>query len=147
MLVFFLHLYFPFDYLVPNENSNDNNNHIQTSPIIDEIRTNISSSTGPVISTPSPLSTRHYKPVSLTSTKTYFKTIQQNNSSPILQVKTIIHNNDNDDDDEDHESLTILTRPRTSSIKHGEKKDMIATVRFKGDRKDENGAIIQETYL
>jgi hypothetical protein len=53
-------------------------------------------------------------------------------------LKTIVHN----DDDEVKES--IPNRPRTSSIKHGEKKDTIATVRFTNDSHDE---IIEETYL
>ncbi len=117
-----------------DENSNEIK-PLPPSPIIDEARTNISSSIGPVISTPSP---RFQKPVSLTSTKAYFHTIQQHGSSPILQLKTIVHN----DDDEVKES--IPNRPRTSSIKHGEKKDTIATVRFTNDSHNE---IIEETYL
>lgn len=47
-------------------------NPIDSSPI-DEVRTNISSSIGPVASTPSP---RQSKPVSLTSTDTFFKNFQ-----------------------------------------------------------------------
>jgi len=158
-----LHVNFPFDYLVVNENNiniipaspslqqqqqrsllnivdenSTDNQRIQSSPIIDEARSNISSSIGPVASTPSPTSIR--KPVSLTSTKAYFTNIQQYSSSPILQVKTIIHN---DDEYEDKESIKISTRPRTSSLKHGDKRDMIATVRFT----DENGTNIEETYL
>jgi hypothetical protein len=128
---------------VVDENSNDHK-HIPSSPIIDEARTNISSSIGPAASTPSPSSSRNYKPASLTSTTVYFKTIQQQNSSPILQAKTIVHN---DDEDKDNESITIVTRPRTSSIKHGEKKDIIATVRFSSDTSDENGTNFEETYL
>lgn len=128
-------------HLLVDENSNNNNNHnksLQSPPIIDEARSNISSSIGPATSTPSPTSTRHYKPVSLTSTKTYFKTLQENSSSPILQAKRIVHHHHEDDD-----SLTILTPPRIS----GEKRDIIATVRFSNDRKDENGTTYEETYL
>ena len=44
-----------------------------SSPLMDEVRTNISSSIGPAASTPS---TRHSKPVSLTSTDTFFKNFQ-----------------------------------------------------------------------
>jgi hypothetical protein len=97
-----------------------------SSPIIDEVRTNISSSIGPVISTPSP---KFQKPVSLTSTKTYF----QHNSSPILPVKTTVH----------HDDQSTGNRPRASSIKHGDRKETIATVRFT----DENGSSVEETYL
>jgi len=72
----------------------------------------------------------------LTSTQAYFKTIQrqQRSSSPNIQnVQTIIH----DDDDDD---------VQRSSMKHeGEKKEMIASVRFIG--KDENGRKLEETYL
>ena len=131
-----------------NSNNNNNNKDISSSSSIDEARTNISSSNGPATSTSSPSSPRHYKPVSLTSTQTYFKTIQrqlpQHGSSPILQLRTIIHN---DDDYDDKESVTISTRPRTSSMKNGERKDMIATVRFIGDTSDEHGTNIEETYL
>ncbi len=109
---------------------------IQSSPLIDEARTNISSSVGPAASTPSPSSTRHYKPVSLKSTQTYFESIQQHDTSPMLQVKTIKHK------DEDKESITVLTRPRTSSVRHGEKRDTITTVRFMGDTSDD-----EETYF
>jgi hypothetical protein len=73
----------------------------------------------------------------LTSTQAYFKTIQrqQRSSSPNIQnVQTIIH--DDDDDDDVHRS----------SMKHGgEKKEVIASVRFIG--KDENGRKLEETYL
>jgi hypothetical protein len=102
--------------------------------MINDRKTNISSSIGPAASSPS---LRHYKPMSLASTQTYFKTIQQQqrSSSPNIQnVQTIIqHDND-------------LPQPRTSSMKqHGEKKDIIASVRFVG--KDENGRKAEETYL
>jgi len=110
-----------------------------TSSMLDDSKTNISSSIGPATSSVSPSITRHYKPKSLSSTETYFKSIQQQQhaSSPNIQnVQTIIHN----DDDED------LPRPRTSSMKHaGEKKETIATVRFMGT--DENGTNAAETYL
>ncbi|CAF2584367.1 unnamed protein product [Rotaria sp. Silwood2] len=116
----------------------------QSSPIIDEARSNISSSIGPATSTPSPSSTRHYKPVSLTSTQTYFKNIQQNGSSPILQLKTMKHN---DDTYEDKESTTVLASSHSSSIKHGRKKDVITTVRFTDGTSHENETNIEETYL
>jgi hypothetical protein len=98
--------------------------------------TNISSSIGPATSTPSPSSARHYKPISLSSTQSYFKTIQQQRaSSPNIQhVQTIIH-----DDDDD------LPRPRTSSLRHGEKKDTVATVRFVDA--NANAKKNEETYL
>jgi hypothetical protein len=148
-------LYFAFCSLVLNESDtsltssstqqriilNEVDENSITTPLIDEARTNISSSIGPATaSTPSPSSAHHSKPTSLTSSQTYLKTIQQPNSSPILQAKTIIHDNDN-------ESTTILTRSRTSSMKHGEKKDIIATVRFKGNTSNENGTSYEETYL
>ncbi|CAF3636845.1 unnamed protein product [Adineta steineri] len=136
-----------YDYQNFNSN-NSNNKDIELSPVIDEARTHISSSIGPAISTPSPSSPRHYKPVSLTSTRTYFKTVhqqQQHGSSPTLQITTMAHNND--DVFEDKESLTVLPRPRTSSMRHGEKKEAIATVRFIGDTSDENGTNVEETYL
>jgi len=85
----------------------------QSSPIIDEARTNISPSIGPAASTPPP--------------KVSFKT-----TSPILQVQT------NDE---------TITRPRASSIKHGEKKDLMVTVRFQSDTLNENGTNIQETHF
>jgi hypothetical protein len=144
----FLRAYFAFCFVfyslvlvennptTPPPHAND-----QSSPTIDTPRTNISSSIGPAASTPSPSSTRHYKPVSLTSTQTYFQNIQQHGTSPILQAKKIPNQNEN------KETITILTRPGTSAIKHGEKKDTIATVRFKSDKPDENGTNIQETYL
>jgi len=105
--------------------------------MINDRKTNISSSIGPAASSPSPSSLRHYKPMSLASTQTYFKTIQQqqqHSSSPNIQnVQTIIqHDND-------------LPKPRTSSMKHGEKKDIIASVRFVG--KDENGRKAEKKYL
>jgi hypothetical protein len=112
-----------------NETKKSDNNE-------DVKKTNISSSIGPATSSQSPSSAHHYKPMSLASTQTYFKTIQQQqrSSSPNIQnVQTIILN-DND-----------LPRPRTSSLKHGEKKDTITAVRFIG--KDENGRETKETYL
>ena len=115
-----------------------------TAPAFDENKSNISSSIGPAVSSPSPSSARHYKPISLSSTQTYFNQIQQRqrSSSPNIQnVQTILHrNDDNDDDDDDH-----VVRPRTSSMKHGTKKETIASVRFVG--KDENGKKPEETYL
>ncbi|CAF4557801.1 unnamed protein product [Rotaria sp. Silwood1] len=121
-----------------NEKTSLDDNQDVTSPLINEIKTNISSSIGLAASSPSPSSIRHYKPMSLTSTQTYFKTIQQQQrvSSPNIQnVQTIIHNEINNDS----------IRPRTSSMKHGEKKEVIATVRFMGT--DQNGTNIKETYL
>ncbi|CAF1690505.1 unnamed protein product, partial [Adineta ricciae] len=108
------------------ENTNNNNNKdIESPPIIHQARSTISSSIGPATSTPSPSTARHYKPVSLTSTQTYFKTIQeQPGSSPILQVRSVIHK---DDEYEREETLAILPRPRVSSIKQSEKKETIAT--------------------
>ncbi len=134
------------DIVDENSPKIDYHNHnksrdIQSSPLIDEARTNISSSIGPAASTPSPSSPRHYKPGSLKSTQTYFESIQQHDTSPMLQVKTIKHK------DEDKESITILTRSRASSVRHGEKRDTIATVRFIGDTSDENGTNYEETYF
>jgi len=118
-----------------NERKSSIDNEDVTTLMINERKTNISSSIGPATSNSSPSSLRHYKPMSLASTQTYFKTIQQRSSSPNMQnVQTIIH-----DDDDD------LPMPRTSSMKHGEKKDIIASVRFMG--KDENGRKVEETYL
>ncbi|CAF2893613.1 unnamed protein product [Rotaria sp. Silwood2] len=121
-----------------NEKKSLDDNQDVTSPMISERKTNISSSIGLAASSPSPSSIRHYKPMSLTSTQTYFKTIQQQQrvSSPNIQnVQTIIHDDINDDS----------IRPRTSSMRHGERKDIIATVRFMGT--DQNGTKVKETYL
>ena len=120
--------------------STDQQNEIITSNENQDVvspTTNISSSIGLATSSPSPSSSRHHKPMSLSSTQTYFKTIQQQRaSSPNIQnVQTIIR----DDDDDD------LPRPRTSSLRHGEKKDIVATVRFAGT--DENGKNHDETFL
>ena len=111
-----------------------------TTPMFEETKTNISSSIGPAVSTPSPSSSRHYQPMSLTSTQTYFNTLQQpkRTSSPnIQQVQTIIHNDDDDD--------VVVARPRTSSMKRGDKKETTTSVRFVG--KDENGRKAEETFL
>jgi hypothetical protein len=114
----------------------------ESSLMIDEARSNISSSIGPAISTPSPSSSRHYKPVSLTSTQTYFKTLhQQRGSSPNLQLKPMKF------DDDDNESVTVTTVPHSSSMKHGGKKDMLATVRFRGDKSEDKETNVEETYL
>ena len=110
-----------------------------TTPIFDETKSNISSSIGPAVSSPSPSSARHYKPISLSSTQIYFNQIQQRqrSSSPNIQnVQTVIHQNDEDDE---------VVRPRTSSIKHGTKRETVASVRFVGN--DENGKKPEETYL
>ncbi|CAF0744229.1 unnamed protein product [Rotaria sordida] len=115
----------------------------QSSPIIDEARSNISSSIGPATSTPSPSSTRFYKPVSLTSTQTYFNNIQQqqpSDSSPTLQLKTKKHNDDT-------EPITMSTLPYSSNIKHREKKDATTTVRFNDGKSHGNETNIEETYL
>ncbi len=115
--------------------TSDDNEDVVT-PMLDETKSNISSSIGPAVSIPSPSSSRHYKPMSLTSTQTYFQTIQQRkrSSSPNIQnVQTTIHHDDD------------LLRPRTSSMKHGGKKDTITSVRFIG--KDENVTKAEETYL
>ncbi|CAF3642548.1 unnamed protein product [Rotaria sordida] len=115
----------------------------QSSPIIDEARSNISSSIGPATSTPSPSSTRFYKPVSLTSTQTYFNNIQQqqpSDSSPTLQLKTKKHNDDT-------EPTTMSTLPYSSNIKHREKKDATTTVRFNDGKSRGNETNIEETYL
>ena len=107
----------------------------------DEGKSNISSLIGPAISGAgaSPTTTRHFKPLSLTSTQAYFKTIQrqQRSSSPNIQhVQTIIHDDDKDDEH----------RTRTSSMKHGgERKEILTSVRFMG--KDENGRKLEETFL
>ncbi|CAF0934240.1 unnamed protein product [Rotaria sordida] len=120
-----------------NEKKSFDDNQDVTSSML----TNISSSIGLAASSSSPSSIRHYKPLSLTSTQTYFKTIQQQQqqqrvSSPNIQnVQTIIHDNI------DNASI----RPRTSSMRHGEKKDVVATVRFMGT--DQNGTNVKETYL
>ncbi len=120
-----------------NERKSSVDNEDVTISMINDRKTNISSSIGPAASSPSPSSLRHYKPMSLASTQTYFKTIQQQqrSSSPNIQnVQTIIQHDDD------------LPQPRTSSMKqHGEKKDIIASVRFVG--KDENGRKAEETYL
>jgi hypothetical protein len=115
-----------------DENSNEIK-PIASSPTIDEPRSNISSSIGPIISTPSP---RSQKPVSLTSTKTYFEAIQQHDSSPVLQVKTATHN-------ADERKKSNTNRPRASSFKHGEKKETIGTVRFSNEKE----STVEETYL
>ncbi|CAF2221465.1 unnamed protein product [Rotaria magnacalcarata] len=136
-----------------NQNlSTFNYNHVnhaddfESSLMLDEARSNISSSIGPAISTPSPSSTRHYKPVSLTSTQTYFKTLQQQRgSSPILQLRTMKFDDDGGDDD--NEPVTITTVPHSSSMKHGGKKDIIATVRFRGDKSEDKETNVEETYL
>jgi len=113
-----------------NEIKTFDDNDDVTTPMIDKTKINISST-----SISSPSSSRHCKPMSLTSTQAYFKTIQkqQRSSSPNIQnVQTIVYSDD-------------LPRPRTSSMKHGEKKDTLASVRFVG--KDENGRKSEETYL
>ncbi|CAF3391144.1 unnamed protein product [Rotaria sp. Silwood1] len=135
--------------LIPEYKNYYDNDNNQSSPIIDEARSNISSSIGPATSTPSPSSTRHYKPVSLTSTQTYFKNVQQqqqqqSGSSPILQLKAMKHDNDGH---KDKESISVLTSSHSSSMKHGGKKDVITTVRFIGGPSHENETNIEETYL
>ncbi|CAF3427367.1 unnamed protein product [Rotaria sp. Silwood1] len=135
--------------LIPEYKNYYDNDNNQSSPIIDEARSNISSSIGPATSTPSPSSTRHYKPVSLTSTQTYFKNVQQqqqqqSGSSPILQLKAMKHDNDGH---KDKESISVLTSSHSSSMKHGGKKDVITTVRFIGGTSHENETNIEETYL
>ncbi|CAF1121040.1 unnamed protein product [Adineta steineri] len=117
----------------------DHENEEMNSLLSDTTKTNISSSIGPATSSPSPSSARHYKPKSLTSTQTYFNTIQQQQraSSPNMQqVQTIIHNYNSDDDS---------IQSRTSSMRHGEKKETFTTVRFMGT--DENKTKAAETYL
>ena len=139
-------LIFPRNFhliLVPNPEAeessilDENSNEIKpisSSPTIDEPRSNISSSIGPIISTPSP---RFQKPVSLTSTKTYFDPIQQQDSPPILQVKTPEHNGDQ------RKESSSSHRPRASSLRHGDKKETIGTVRFT----NESESTVEETYL
>ena len=97
--------------------------------------TNIASSIGPASSSSSPTSTRQFKPLSLTSTQAYFKTIQlQRASSPNSQnVQTIVY------------PEAGLSRSHSSSMKHGDRKDTLATVRFVGT--DENRTAAEETYL
>lgn len=112
-----------------------------TSPMLNDKKTNVSSTIGLIQSSSSPSSTRNYKPMSLTSTQTYFKTIQEKQrlSSPNIQnVQTIICNDK--DDENDHASQL-----GTSNVKYGEKKDTIAAVRFIGTNK--NGTNAKETYL
>lgn len=118
-----------------NETKPFDDNDDVTTPMIGETQTNISSSIGTAMSSTSPSSTRHYKPMSLTSTQTYFKAIQQQrSSSPNIQnVQTIVLDDN------------VLPRSRTSSMKHGGKKETITSVRFVG--KDENGKKPEETYL
>ncbi|CAF3108297.1 unnamed protein product [Rotaria socialis] len=121
-----------------HERKASDDNQDVTTPLIDEMKTYISSSIGLAGSSSSPSSTRHYKPMSLTSTQAYFKTIQQQQrvSSPNIQnVQTMLHHVDNDDS----------IRPHTSSMRHGEKKDIITTVRFLGT--DQNGDNVKETFL
>ena len=123
--------------------SGEQQNEISVSPeksdasidTLPESRSNIASSIGPATSSPSPTSTRQYRPLSLTSTQTYFKTLQQPRaSSPNSQhVQTIVH------PDPD------LPLSRASSMKHGERKESAATVRFVGT--DENRSKAEETYL
>jgi hypothetical protein len=98
-------------------------------------KTSIASSIGAAPSSPSSTCSRQYKPLSLTSTKTYFNTIQQQRaSSPNSQrVQTILH----DDCD--------LPLSRASSMKHGDRKETIATVRFVGTNENRHKA--EETYL
>ncbi|CAF4173443.1 unnamed protein product [Rotaria socialis] len=118
----------------------------ESSLMIDEARSNISSSIGPAISTPSPSSARHYTPVSLTSTQTYFKTLQQQRgSSPILQLQPMKF--DDNGGDGDNEPVTVTTVPHSSSMKHGGKKDRLATVRFRGDKSEDKETNVEETYL
>lgn len=120
----------------------NNGDEFDSPPIIDEARSNISSSIGPAISTPSPSSRRNYKPVSLTSTQTYFKNIQDpRSSSPVLQLRAMRFNDDKYDDSEP------VTVQNLSSTKHGVKKDTIATVRFQDDISDEKKTVVEETYL
>ncbi|CAF4079395.1 unnamed protein product [Rotaria magnacalcarata] len=121
-----------------HERKTSDDNQDVTTPLIDEMKTYISSSIDLAGSSSSPSSTRHYKPMLLTSTQTYFKTIQQQQrvSSPNIQnVQTILYHVANDDSIE----------PHTSSMRHGEKKDMITTVRFLGT--DQNGTDVKETFL
>lgn len=121
-----------------NERNASDDNQDVTSPLITEMKTYISSSIGLAGSSTSPSSMRHYRPLSLASTQTYFKTIQQQPrvSSPNMQhVRTILHHDMNDDSAEQH----------TSSIRHGEKKEIMTTVRFVGT--DQNGDNAKETFL
>ena len=129
---------------IPNEETNESLLTEDTSDVSSTITdrnerpNNIILSMGSTVaaSSPSPTSRRQYRPLSLTSTQTYFKTIQQQQraSSPNSQhVQTVLH----------YESDTPLSR--TSSLKHGERRETVATVRFVGT--DENRTNVEETFL
>ena len=125
----------------------DENKKFQSSSIINEARSNMSSSIGPASSTPSPSSTRHHRSISLTSTQTYFKNIQQKqqpDSSPISQVK---RTEQNDDKDGNKQSMKTSIIQHSSNVKHGGKKDTFATVRFVDDTSDRHETHIEKTYL
>ena len=100
-----------------------------------DMKTSSGSLIGSASLSPSPTSRREYKPISLASTQAYFETLQrQRASSPnSQQVQTILHHDPN---------MPLL---RTSSMKHGDKTNVLATVRFVGT--DENRTNVRETYL
>ncbi|CAF1049157.1 unnamed protein product [Adineta ricciae] len=127
------------DFIRSNSNnasiSGEQQNADDINSMNDSRKSNISSSIGPATSSASPSSPRHYKPKSLTSTQTYFSTIQQRASSPNMQhVRTIVH-----------QSETDLPQSRTSSMKHSDKKEMFTTVRFVCNNENQDNAT--ETYL
>lgn len=117
--------------------SADQQNADDLNSMNDSRKSNISSSIGPATSSTSPSSPRHYKPKSLTSTQTYFSTIQQQQraSSPNMQhVQTIVHQGETDS-----------PQSRTSSMKHSDKKEMFTTVRFVCNNENQDNGT--ETYL
>lgn len=103
---------------------------------IPESKMSIESSRNRAISaSPSPTSRREYKPVSLTSTQTYFQTLQQQRaSSPnVHHVQTILQYDNNS------------PLSRGSSLKQKDRSNILTTVRFVGT--DENRTTSRETFL
>ena len=121
-----------------NSDELDENSNISISPSIDQARTNISSSIGPIISTPSPSgSPRVRKPTSsLESPKHYF---QKQNKSPQIQTRRVHEDN--------QESITIVSVPRKPTIRQIDQKDLFVTIKSTNGKRDETGSTIEETYL
>jgi len=124
-----------------NSDELDENSNISISPSIDQARTNISSSIGPIISTPSPSgSPRVRKPTSsLESPKHYFQDIQKQNKSPQIQTRRVHEDN--------QESITIVSVPRKPTIRQIDQKDLFVTIKSTNGKRDETGSTIEETYL
>lgn len=121
-----------------SSNGLDENSNISISPSIDQARSNISSSIGPIISTPSS-SPRLRKPVSLESPRHHFKDIQQQGKSPQLQTRKV--------HDENQDTITVLSVPRKPTIRQVEQKDVFVTIKPTNGERDETGTTIEETYL